>query len=118
MVIHVEHRVVEVARWDVAKGTRCRGLQGLQKGAPSMLIRRLRHLSVVALVAVVALAGGFSAGLRAQNISSSELHGTVHDSSGAVIPNGAITIADASKGFTRSTISDGQGEYRLLLLPP
>src|SRR6202035_1937615 len=60
----------------------------------------------------------FSAGLRAQNISSAELHGTVHDSSGAVIPNAAITIADASKGFTRSTISDGQGEYQLLLLPP
>jgi outer membrane receptor protein involved in Fe transport len=78
----------------------------------------LRHLSVVALAAIVALACLFSASLQAQNISTAELHGTVHDSTGAVIPNATITISDASKGFTRTTTSDGQGEYQLLLLPP
>jgi Carboxypeptidase regulatory-like domain len=83
-----------------------------------MLTRRLRHLSVVALAAIVALAGLFPVSLQAQNISTAELHGTVHDASGAVIPNAAITIADASKGFSRATTSDGQGEYQLLLLPP
>jgi outer membrane receptor protein involved in Fe transport len=83
-----------------------------------MLTRTLRHLSVVAVAAMVALAFLSSACLRAQNISTAELHGTVHDSSGAVIPNAEITITDASKGFTRTTTSDGQGEYRLLLLPP
>ena len=83
-----------------------------------MLTRMLRHLSVVALAAIVGLAFVFSASLQAQNISTAELHGTVHDSSGAVIPNAAITISDASKGFSRSTTSDGQGEYQLLLLPP
>src|ERR1700680_4860025 len=90
----------------------------IAKGAPSMLTRRLRHLSVVALAAIVALACLFSASLQAQNISTAELHGTVHDASAAVIPNAAITIADASKGFSRATTSDGQGEYQLLLLPP
>jgi hypothetical protein len=83
-----------------------------------MFTRRLRHLSVVALAAIVALACFLSASLHAQNISTAELHGTVHDSSGAVIPNAAITISDASKGFSRATTSDGQGEYQLLLLPP
>jgi hypothetical protein len=83
-----------------------------------MLTRTLRHLSAVAVAAIVALAYAFPAGVRAQNISTAELHGTVHDSSGAVIPNAAITISDASKGFSRSTTSDGQGEYQLLLLPP
>ena len=83
-----------------------------------MLTRTLRHLSVVALAAIVALACLFSASLQAQNISTAELHGTVHDSSGAVIPNATITIADASKGFSRATTSDGQGDYQLLLLPP
>ena len=67
---------------------------------------------------MVALAGLFSASLRAQNIATAELHGTVHDSTGAVIPNAVITVADASKGFSRATTSDGQGEYQLLLLPP
>src|ERR1700748_345735 len=83
-----------------------------------MLSRTLRHLSEVAVAAMVALAFLSSACLRAQNISTAELHCTVHDSSGAVIPNAEITITDASKGFTRTTASDGQGEYRLLLLPP
>ena len=83
-----------------------------------MLTRTLRHLSVVAVAAILALACLFPTSLRAQNISSAELHGTVHDASGAVIPNATVTIVDASKGFTRTTTSDGQGEYQLLLLPP
>ena len=29
-----------------------------------------------------------------------------------------MTISDESKGFSRTTTSDGQGNYRLLLLPP
>src|SRR5882757_1327313 len=88
------------------------------KGSISMFTRMLRPLSVFALAALVALACLLSASLQAQNISTAELHGTVHDASGAVIPNAAITIADASKGFSRVTTSDGQGEYQLLLLPP
>jgi outer membrane receptor protein involved in Fe transport len=83
-----------------------------------MFTRRLRHLSVVALAAIVSLACFFSASVQAQNISTAELHGTVHDSSGAVIPNAVIGLVDASKGFSRTTTSDGQGEYQLLLLPP
>ena len=83
-----------------------------------MLIRRLRHLSVVAVAAMLAVACLFPASLWAQNISTAELHGTVHDPSGAVIPNASITIADATKGFSRSTVSDGEGNYQLLLLPP
>ncbi len=83
-----------------------------------MLTRVSRHLSAVAVAAVFVLTCLFSVDLRAQNISTAELHGTVHDASGAVIPNAAITITDASKGFLRSTTSDGQGEYQLLLLPP
>ncbi len=83
-----------------------------------MLTRTSRYLSVVAVVVILALTSLFSASLRAQNISTAELHGTIHDPSGAVIPNAAITIVDASKGFSRSTTSDDQGNYQLLLLPP
>ncbi|MGD0443141.1 MAG: TonB-dependent receptor [Edaphobacter sp.] len=83
-----------------------------------MLTRASRHLFAIALAAIFTLACLFPAGLQAQNISTAELHGTVNDPSGAVIPNATITIADASKGFSRSTVSDGQGNYQLLLLPP
>jgi outer membrane receptor protein involved in Fe transport len=83
-----------------------------------MLIRKSGHFSVVAVAAIFLLAFLFPASLRAQNISTAELHGTVHDASGAVIPNASITIANASRGFSRSTTSNGEGSYQLLLLPP
>jgi outer membrane receptor protein involved in Fe transport len=83
-----------------------------------MFICRSRLFSSVALAAFLALAFGFSARLQAQNISTAQLSGTVHDQSGAVIPNATVTVSDASRGFSRSTTSDGQGNYKLLLLPP
>jgi hypothetical protein len=83
-----------------------------------MLTRISRHFSAVAAAAIFLLVCLFPAGLSGQNISTAELHGTVHDASGAVVPGAVITIADASKGFSRSTTSDGQGNYQLLLLPP
>jgi outer membrane receptor protein involved in Fe transport len=64
------------------------------------------------------LVGLVSAPLMAQSISTAQLNGTVHDQTGAVVPNAAVTAADASKGFSRSTTSDAQGNYRLVLLPP
>ena len=83
-----------------------------------MFTRISRHHFVGAVAAIFVLACLVPATLRAQNISTAELHGTVHDSSGAVIPNALIIIANPSKGFSRSTISDGEGNYQLLLLPP
>ncbi|WP_260702905.1 TonB-dependent receptor [Edaphobacter flagellatus] len=53
-----------------------------------------------------------------QTISTAQLSGTVHDPSGAVVPGASVTIADASKGFSRSATSDGEGNYQFLLLPP
>ncbi len=83
-----------------------------------MLTRVSRHLSSVIFATIVVLTGPFSSDLRAQNISTAEVHGTISDPSGAVVPNAAITIADASKGFSRSTTSDAAGNFQLLLLPP
>ncbi len=68
--------------------------------------------------AVFALACLFSIPVLAQNISTAQLSGTVHDPSGAVVPNSSVTVADASKGFSRSTVSNGQGHYEFLLIPP
>src|SRR5271170_2607579 len=71
-----------------------------------------------ALAAVLLLVCSSSTGLWAQNISTAQLNGTVHDQTGAVIPNATVTITDDSKGFSRTVTTDGQGNYRLLLLPP
>jgi outer membrane receptor protein involved in Fe transport len=53
-----------------------------------------------------------------QTVSTAQLSGTVHDPSSAVVPGANVTIADASKGFSRSAVSDGTGNYQFLLLPP
>ncbi|WP_433974884.1 TonB-dependent receptor domain-containing protein [Tunturiibacter lichenicola] len=83
-----------------------------------MIYRKSRLFLPSFLAAVLLLAGLFSATLQAQNISTAQLNGVVHDQTGAVIANASVTISDESKGFSRTTISDGQGNYRLLLLPP
>jgi outer membrane receptor protein involved in Fe transport len=83
-----------------------------------MLIRKSRLFYFTALAAMLALACLFAIHLPAQAISTAQLNGTVHDQSGAVVPNATVTIADASRGFSRTTTSDAQGNYKLVLLPP
>jgi hypothetical protein len=89
----------------------------IAQGATPMFKRKSR-LFFGALAAIFTLAAVFTVSLSAQNISTAQLNGTVHDQTGAVIPNASVTISDESKGFSRTTTTDGQGNYRLLLLPP
>ncbi len=51
-------------------------------------------------------------------IASSTLSGTVTDQSGAVVTGAAITAAQTSTGFSRSTVTDGRGVYTFEDLPP
>jgi outer membrane receptor protein involved in Fe transport len=113
MVIHVEHRVIKVVSPAVANNL---GLAD-STGVALMFIRALRLFSCSALAALI-LACIFSVRLQAQNISTAQLNGTVHDQTGAVIPNASVTIENPAKGFLRSTTSNSQGNYQLLLLPP
>ena len=83
-----------------------------------MLIRKSRLGSSIALAALLAMTCLFAARLLAQNISTAQLSGTVHDQTGAVIPNATVTIADASRGFSRTTTTDAQGNYKFFLMPP
>ncbi len=79
-----------------------------------MFLRR-PWLFSISISASFLLLTGFAV---AQNISTAQLNGIVRDPQGAVIPNAAITITDTSRGFSRTTLSDSQGNYQLLLLPP
>jgi len=49
---------------------------------------------------------------------NAQIAGAVRDSSGAVIPGATITARNVETGFTRTAVTDGQGEYRLPSLPP
>ena len=83
-----------------------------------MFIRKSRLFSFLALAALLAFVSLFTARLQAQNISTAQLNGSVRDKTGAVIPNVTVTVADDSRGFSRTTASDAQGHYEFLQLPP
>src|SRR5688572_15880219 len=54
----------------------------------------------------------------AQNVATAELQGVVTDPSGAVVQGATVTVRDEARNISRSGVSNDQGEYRLLNIPP
>lgn len=50
--------------------------------------------------------------------SSSSLQGTATDPSGSAIPGAVVKLSDNASKTERTAITDAQGEYRFLALPP
>src|SRR5258707_15373877 len=72
---------------------------------------RTWHCGLLALIVAV----GVSSSAYAQN---AQITGTVKDQSGAIIPGATVTSRNVDTGLTRTGVSDGAGEYRLVSLPP
>jgi hypothetical protein len=51
-------------------------------------------------------------------IGSGNLSGTITDSSGALLPQAAVTVTDPERGIKRTAATDSSGEYRIAALPP
>src|SRR5579863_2388966 len=66
---------------------------------------------------VVLLMAGTYIGALAQSISGA-LHGTVTDSSGAVIPGAAIEVRNLANAQIRTATTDGRGYYAVPDLAP
>src|SRR5215471_6557100 len=62
------------------------------------------------------LIGLFSSLGSSQTITGS-LEGKVSDKSGAVVPSANVTAVNTETGFSRATVTNGLGEYRVLNLP-
>ena len=77
-------------------------------------MRSLTRLVLTALVVVCA----FSLAFSQASSSTAELRGQVTDSAKAAVPNATVTITDVGKGTTRTTTTDGQGNYVFLNLLP
>ena len=67
---------------------------------------------VLRVVAVLVLTGGMA---WAQ--ATAQISGTVKDDSGGVLPGATVTVTQTDTGFSRNTVSDGEGAYRLTNLP-
>src|SRR4051794_37528087 len=68
---------------------------------------------VVAFVFLVML--GSALPVLAQ--SDGVIQGTVQDAQAAVLPGVSLTLRNADTGVTRSTVSEGDGQYRFAGLP-
>lgn len=72
--------------------------------------------SVLALLFVTLLIGSGSPAIA--QTTSGTLYGTVYDSAGAPIVNARVTAVNETNGNARSTITGGDGSYRIPFLPP
>lgn len=50
--------------------------------------------------------------------ATGDLHVTVKDPAGNLVPNASVTVRDEAKGLERTATGDGQGGYSARLLPP
>jgi hypothetical protein len=68
------------------------------------------RISIASLIGAVGV-------LSAQN-TSAELQGTIHDLTGALIPNAIISVRNAATGVARNAMSDSAGIFNLADLQP
>ncbi|HSW38197.1 MAG TPA: carboxypeptidase-like regulatory domain-containing protein, partial [Acidobacteriota bacterium] len=73
--------------------------------------------AILGTIAVLLLSSVFMAHLSAQT-GSLRLEGIVWDPLGNPIPGVSLTATEESTGFTYETVSDSDGYYRFLALPP
>src|SRR5271166_6531989 len=69
-------------------------------------------------VVLLILTLGLALGVRAQNVSSANLRGTVTSASGDPVVDAKIMLMDASHNFGRDAKSGKGGAYRFSALPP
>jgi len=50
--------------------------------------------------------------------TSGEIRGRVADATGAVLPGVTVAVSDASRGISRTVVTDGEGNFDVPLLPP
>src|SRR5258706_7317370 len=82
------------------------------------MIRRARPFwtSVLLLsLAVFALVAGTA---RAQGRAEGAISGTVTDETKAVLPGVSVTAVNPATGFTREAVTDAEGNFNLVALPP
>jgi Carboxypeptidase regulatory-like domain/TonB dependent receptor len=78
----------------------------------------MRSLTRVFLTALLVVVAGVSIAFAQASSSTAEVRGQVTDSAGAAVPNATVNITDVSKGTSRTTTTDADGNYIFLNLLP
>jgi hypothetical protein len=78
----------------------------------------MRHtIRFAAILLLLFIANAVVAFAQASS-STAELRGQVTDANGAAIPNAKLTLTDVTKGSSKTSTSDGEGNYAFLGLLP
>ncbi len=72
---------------------------------------------VIGVLAAVLLAVAPQMGWAQSNVATGQIFGTCADPDGAMMPGVIIQVKNQDTGFTRGTVSDANGFFRLDLLP-
>jgi hypothetical protein len=75
-----------------------------------------RYIKLAALGITLVMIGAISG--RAQSATTSQVNGTVTDTSGAVVPGASITVTNSETGIVFHVLSDGTGTYHVTDLLP
>jgi len=75
------------------------------------MIRYIRHLKLLVLFSTLLVP------MFGQDINAT-LRGTVHDTSGAVVPHAQVKITSSERGVSRSVVTNGTGDYVAAQLAP
>lgn len=78
----------------------------------------MRSLTRFFVMAFLVFIVGVSPAFSQASSSTAELRGQVTDTAGAAVPNAAVTVTDLSKGTSRTTTTDSDGNYVFLNLLP
>src|SRR5579875_1620865 len=79
-------------------------------GGGSAMMKLIRTLALLLAVA------GCVGGAMAQGPSGT-INGTVHDTTGAVVPGGTVSVTETETNVSHQTVANAQGAYSFALLP-
>ena len=75
--------------------------------------------NAIRLLATFSLCVSLTTYVHAQGVGASgDIHGSVTDPSGAVVPNAAVTVQDTRTGLQRTAQTDSSGQFRVTGLAP
>ncbi len=82
----------------------------------SLKPRLIRSFQIPALLMVLLLSAHAAFGQAQAN--AADIQGLVKDSTGAVVANAAVTARNPATNFTRAAITNDEGLYRIINVPP
>jgi len=81
------------------------------------MFRKSTPIPLLCLLLVCCLLTAITAFAQSQ-ASTGNIAGRVLDPNGAVVPNATVTATNEGTGLEKTTTTDGEGNYRIILLPP